>query len=118
MIVGSKINDFQKVFLKRIRKTPQDKHKVLQDATRRSQDGPRRPKTPPRRAQGATRRPRSTPRRPQEEAQDEPGAEKIGIEKRSPIEPLQTSILERLGVDFGRFLGGFRGLSRSIFLGF
>ena len=54
---------------------------------RRPRTPPRRPETPPRRAQGATRRPRSTPRGPQEEAQHEPGVEKIGAEKRSPVEP-------------------------------
>ena len=84
---------------------PQDAPRRAQDARRCSQDSRRcpqdGPKTPPRRAQDAPRRLRSAPRRPQEEAQDEPGAETIGIEKRSPADPLQTSILERLGVDLG-----------------
>ena len=70
---------------------PQDAPRRAQDVPRCSQDGPRcsedAPKTPPRRARDAPRRPGSTPRHPQEEAQDEPGAEEIGIEKRSQAEP-------------------------------
>ena len=83
---------------------PQDAPRRAQDARRCSQDSPRcpkdGPKTPPRRAQDAPRRLRSTPRRPQEEAQDEPGAEKIGTEKRSPTEPPPN-------LDFRASWGGF-----------
>ena len=96
---------------------PQDAPRRAQDARRCSQDSRRcpqdGPKTPPRRAQDAPRRLRSTPRRPQEEAQDEPGAEKIGPDLGSKCDLqrtlLQSSIFECFGMDFGRVLGWFRG---------
>ena len=91
MIFGCKIDDFQEVFSKRIRKTPQDKHKMLQDA----------PKTPPR---GGPARARSW--------------KKLGSKSDLQRTLLQTLIFERLGVDLGRFLDGFRELLRSIFHGF
>ena len=90
---------------------PQDAPRRAQDARRCSQDSPRcpqdGPKTPPRRAQDAPRRLRSTPRRPQEEAQDEPGAEKIGIEKRSPREPPPNLDFRASWGGFGEVFGWF-----------
>ena len=90
---------------------PQDAPRRAQDARRCSQDSRRcpqdGPKTPPRRAQDAPRRLRSTPRRPQEEAQDEPGAEKIGIEKRSPTEPPPNLDFRASWSGFGQVFGWF-----------
>ena len=71
---------------------------------------PRRPKTPPRRSQDAPRFPRrpqdgpkTGPRDPQDAPRRPPGAEKLGLKSVFLADPHQTSILERLGLDFGRF---------------
>ena len=69
MIFGCKINDFQEVFPKRIRKTPQDKHKMLQDAPKTAQDAP---KTLPRRP----KIPKTAPGRPQDGPKTSPGRSK------------------------------------------
>ena len=70
MIFGCKINDFQKVSPKRIRKTPQGKHKMLQDAPKTAQDAsktfPRRPKAP-----------KTVPGRPQDGPKTPPGLPKM-----------------------------------------
>ena len=77
---------------------------------RRPQDAPKTPQDAPKTPQDA---PRRLPRRPQDEAQGEPGAEKIGpdLGSKSDLQrtPLQSSIFERFGMDFGRVLGWFRG---------
>ena len=79
-------------------------------STRRYKTLPRRPKTPPRRSQDAPRLPRrpqdgpkTGPRRPQDAPRRLPGAEKIGFKSVLLADPHQTSILERLGLDFGKF---------------
>ena len=83
---------------------------------RRSRTLPRRAETPPRGAQDAPRRPgapQDAPRRPQDEAQGEPGAEKIGpdLGSKSDLQRtlLQSSIFECFGMDFGKVLGRFSG---------
>ena len=91
---------FKRFFRRESARRPKTSTRCYKTLPRRSTTPPRCPETPPRRAQGATRQPRSTPRRPQEEAQHEPGVEKIGIEKRSPAEPLAN-------LDFGTSWGGF-----------
>ena len=71
----------------------QDAPKRPKDCLKMSQDGPR----------GVRRRPQDAVRRIQEwKIRD-----RFGIEKRFPAEPLQTSILSYLGVDFGRFWDRF-----------
>ena len=74
---------FRSFFAQRIRKTPQEAPKTPQDA----------PKTRPRHSQDALKHPKTW-------------------EKRAPNSdpkrnPLQTSILERFGLDLGAFSGGF-----------
>ena len=90
MIFGCEVNDFQKVFPKRIRKTPQDKHKMLQDA----------PKT----AQDAAKTSQDAPKRRPSTSQE---WKKLGSKNDLQRNPLQISILERLGVDLGRVFGWF-----------
>ena len=69
MIFGCKINDSQKVAPKRIRKTPQGKHKMLQDAPKTAQNAS---KTPPRRPKA----PKTAPGRPQDAPMTPPGRSK------------------------------------------
>ncbi len=119
MIFGCKINDFQKVFPKRIRKTPQDKHKMLQDAPKTAQDAHKTsrdaPKTRPRRHKTAQEHPKTPPRGGPARARS---WKKLGSKSDLQRTPFQISILERLGVDLGRFLDGFRELLKSIFTDF
>ena len=93
-----------------VQKRPQDAPKTHQDAPKTPQDAPKTPQEAPQTPQDA---PRRLPRRPQDEAQGEPGAEKIGpdLGSKSDLQrtPLQSSIFERFGVDFGKVLGWFRG---------
>ncbi len=64
--------------------------------------------------------PQDAPRRPQDEAQGEPGAEKIDSDLGSKSDlqrtPLQSSIFERFGMDFGKVLGWFWRAIGIIFL--
>ena len=103
MIFGSKINDFQEVFLKKIRKTPQDKHKMLQDAPKTAQDAP---KTSRRAPKMRPRRPKTAPKRRPRTSQER---NIVGSKSDLQRNPLQSSIFERFGVDFGRVLGWFWG---------
>ena len=109
MIFGCKINDFQKVSPKRIRKTPQGKHKMLQDAPKTAQDAPKTSRDAPKAPQDGPGAPQDAPKRRPRTSQER---KKLGSKSDLQRTPLQTSILDRLGVDLGRFLGGFRGLSR------
>ena len=83
----------------------------LKTAPRRPQDAPRfptrpqdAPKTRPRRSQYAPRPP-----------QDASGAENFGFKNGFLADPLQTSILDRLGLHFGRFWHRFWEVLRWIF---
>ena len=93
-----------------VQKRPQDAPKTHQEAPKTPQDAPKTPQEAPQTPQDA---PRRLPRRPQDEAQGEPGAEKIGpdLGTKSDLQraSLQGSIFERFGVDFGWILGGFWG---------
>ena len=78
-------------------------------STRRYKTRPRRPETPPRRPKvpkTAPRRPQDAPKTPPGRLQDAPrrppGEENLELESVFLADPLQTSILERLGLDFGR----------------
>ena len=90
-------------------KIPQDAPRSSQDAPGRPQDVPRRPQEAPKTPQDGPGAPQDAPRRPQDEAQGEPGAEKIGpdLGSKSDLQrtPLQSSMFERLGMDFGKFFG-------------
>ena len=80
---------------------------ALKCVPRRSQDVPRRPQDAPKTPQGSQDGPKMRPRRPQDAPrtpQDAPpGAENLELKSVFLADPLQTSILERLGLDFGRF---------------
>ena len=99
------------------RQAPHRRPKTRQDAPktlpRRAKTLPRRPKTGQDASKTPQDAPRRLPRRPQDEAQGEPGAEKIGpdLGSKSDLQRtrLQSSIFERFGMDFGRVLGWFRG---------
>ena len=104
---------------------PETPPRSLEDDPRRPQDAPRRPKTPPRRPKTAFKTRQDTPKMPQDapktrprHPQDAPKHPKTW-ENRAPnsdpkLNPLQTSILERFGLDLGMFSGGFWNVSEWI----
>ena len=118
MIFGCKINDFQKVSPKRIRKTPQGKHKMLQDAPKTAQDAsktlPRRPKAP----KTAPGRPQDGPKTPPGRSKTPPRSGKIRAQKRifsGPPPNLDfgaswARFWEVLASILGGVLGGFKEL--------
>ena len=118
MIFGSEINVSEGFS----EENPQDAPRQAQDATRRSQDGPRRSQDVPRRPQDAPKAPQDGPGAPQDAPKRRPSTsqewKKLGSKSDLQRTPLQTSISERLGMDLGRFLDGFRELLESIFHGF
>ena len=67
-----------------------------QDVSRRPQDAPKTPQDSQDSSKTRQTQPQDAPRRP-------PGAENLELESVFLADPLQTSILERLGLDFGRF---------------
>ena len=94
-------------------KHPQDAPRSSQDAPGRPQDVSRRPQDAPKTPQDGPGAPQDAPRRPHDEAQGEPGAEKIGpdLGSKSDLQRnrVQSLIFERFGVVFERILGWFRG---------
>ena len=99
------------------------------DAPRCRKTLPRCPQDAPRRTQAAPRRPQDDPkRRPtrsQEAPKRRPRGAQDGPQDTPKRNPLQTSILERFGVDFAPFWNGFLkvlglllGVRGLIFLGF
>ena len=91
---------------------PQDAPKSAQDAPKSTQDAP---KTPPRAPKTPPRRPQDAPRRFKKQGKN--GRKRHHRPKSRPNH-LQTSILERFGVDLGGFGGRFLKVSRSFFEGF
>ena len=91
---------------------PQDVSRRPQDAPKTPQDSQDDPKTAPRRAQDA---PKMPPGRPQGAPRRLPGVENFGFKNGFLADPLQTSILERLGLDFGRFWHRFWEVLSSVF---
>ena len=75
---------------------PKTPPRRLKTAPRHSQDAPRLPRRPQDGPKTGPRRPQDVPRRP-------PGAEKFELKSVFLADPHETSILERLGLDFGRF---------------
>ena len=87
---------------------PPDVSRRPQDVPKRPQDSQDNPKMVPRRAQDA---PRRLPGRPKT-------SPRSGKFRAQLADHLQTSILERLGVDFGRFWHRFWGWRRGFFRDF
>ena len=83
-------------------------------APRCSKTAPRRPKTPQDRLQDAPRRPQDTPKRPQDAPRHPKTWEKRAPKNDPKPKPLQTTILERFGLDLGAFSEGFLEVLRWI----
>ena len=86
--------------------------KTSQDCPKTRPRRPKTPKTAPRRAQDA---PKTLPVRPQAAPRRPPGAENFGLKNGFLADPLQTSILDRLGLHFGKFWHRFWEVLRWIF---
>ena len=122
MIFKTKIIDFSLFFLGSLPRRFQDRPKTTQDAPKTRQDAPRRPKTAFKTRQDTPKTPKDAPKTRPRHPQDAPKHPKTW-EKRAPnsdpkLNPLQTSILERLAVDFGRFWDRFWKVLGSLLGGF
>ena len=108
MIFGCKIDDFQMAFPKRIRKTTQDKHKMLQDAPKTAQDAPKTsrdaPKTRPRRHKTAQEYPKTPPRGGPTRARSGNSWDRKAISSGTPSKARFWNVW---GWILGRFWGGF-----------
>ena len=87
---------------------PKTSPRRLKTAPRRSQEAPRFPRQPQDGAKARPRRPQEPPGRPKTPPRS-------GEFRAQVADHLQTSILERLGVDFGRFWHRFWEVLRWIF---
>ena len=101
------LQDASKTLTRRPKKRsdlPQDVPQTAQDASRTP---PRRPKTNPSRSKTPPRWPQDAPKTPPKRSKTPPGVENKGLnlgwKDDFQRNPLQTSILDGLGLDFGKF---------------